>query len=82
MFDVVVEEELTGRRQNNTATTTLYKYPYKLELVKTADAWKPGMPYTCYLKLSYQAELRMNLREDFTITEKVKRDWQSVSIDS
>ena len=54
VFDVVVEEELTGRRQNNTATTTLYKFPYKLELVKTADAWKPGMPYTCYLKLSYQ----------------------------
>ena len=54
VFDVVVEEEKTGRRQNNTATTTLYKFPYKLELVKTADAFKPGMPYTCYLKLSYQ----------------------------
>ena len=82
VFDVVVEEELTGRRQNNTATTTLYKYPYKLELVKTADAWKPGMPYTCYLKLSYQAELRTNLREDFTITVKVIRDGQLVGIDS
>ena len=58
VFDVVVEEELTGRRQNNTATTTLYKFPYKLELVKTADAWKPGMPYTCYLKLSYQDEIK------------------------
>ena len=54
VFDVVVEEELTRRRQNNTATTTLYKFPYKLELVKTADAFKPGMSYTAYLKLSYQ----------------------------
>jgi len=54
VFDVVVEEDKTQRRQNNTNSLTLYKYPYKLELVKTADAFKPGMPYTCFLKLSYQ----------------------------
>ena len=54
VFDVIVEEDKTQRRQNITAVTTLYKHPYKLELVKTADAWKPGMPYTCYLKLAYQ----------------------------
>ena len=54
VFDVVVEEAKTQRRQNNTNSLTLYKYPYKLELVKTADAFKPGMPYTCFLKLSYQ----------------------------
>ena len=54
VFDVIVEEDKTQRRQNITAVTTLYKHPYKLELVKTADAFKPGMPYTCYLKLAYQ----------------------------
>merc|ERR1719334_599190 len=54
VFDVVIEEEKTQRRQNNTNSLMLYKYPYKLELVKTADAFKPGMPYTCFLKLSYQ----------------------------
>ena len=54
VFDVVVEEEKTQRRQNNTNSLTLYKYPYKLELVKTADAYKPGMPYTAFLKLTYQ----------------------------
>jgi len=54
VFDVVIEEEKTQRRQNNTNSLTLYKFPYKLELVKTADAFKPGMPYTCFLKLSYQ----------------------------
>ena len=26
----------------------------KLQLVKTADAFKPGMPYTAYLKVAYQ----------------------------
>ena len=54
VFDVVVEEEKTQRRQNNTNSMLLYKYPYKLELVKTADAYKPGMPYTAFLKLTYQ----------------------------
>ena len=54
VFDVIVEEDKTQRRQNISAVTTLYKYPYKLELIKTADAFKPGMPYTCYLKLSNQ----------------------------
>ncbi len=32
----------------------LYKYPYKMELVRTADAYKPGMPYTAYLKVANQ----------------------------
>jgi len=54
VFDVVVEEDKTQRRQNNTNSLTLYKYEYKLELVKTAEAYKPGMPYTAFLKLSYQ----------------------------
>ena len=54
VFDVRVKEDLTERIQNNTASVVLYKYEYKMELVKTADAFKPGMPYTCYLKLAYQ----------------------------
>lgn len=54
VVDVVVEEEKTQRRQNNTNSLTLHKYAYKLELVKTADAYKPGMPYTAFLKLSHQ----------------------------
>ena len=54
VFEVVVEEEKTQRRQNNTASLTLYKHPYKLELVRTADAFKPGMPYTAFLKLAHQ----------------------------
>merc|ERR1719334_524294 len=54
VFDVVVEEDKTQRRQNNTNSLTLFKYAYKLELVKTAEAYKPGMPYTAFLKLSYQ----------------------------
>ncbi len=54
VFDVQVKEEMTDRIQNNTASMFLYKYPYKLELVKTADAFKPGMPYVAYLKVATQ----------------------------
>ncbi len=54
VFDVHVKEDLTERVQNNTASVVLYKYEYKMELVKTADAFKPGMPYTVYLKVSKQ----------------------------
>ncbi len=54
VFDVQVKEELTDRIQNNTASMLLYKHPYKLELVKTADAFKPGMPYLAYLKVANQ----------------------------
>jgi hypothetical protein len=32
VFDVVVEEEKTKRRQNNTNSIMVYKHPYKLEL--------------------------------------------------
>lgn len=32
----------------------LYKHAYKMELVKTADAFKPGMPYTAFLKVARQ----------------------------
>ena len=54
VFDVRVKEDLTERIQNNTASVVLYKYEYKMELVKTADAFKPGMPYIAYIKVSRQ----------------------------
>jgi CD109 antigen len=48
---------LTERIQNNTNSIILHKYLYKIELVKTADAFKPGMPYTAYLKVAYQDDM-------------------------
>lgn len=54
VFDVQVKEEFTERIQNNTYSIVLHKYPYRMELVKTADAFKPGMPYTAYLNLASQ----------------------------
>ncbi|KAF4518646.1 hypothetical protein B566_EDAN005973 [Ephemera danica] len=51
-IDVVVEEALTGRRQNATHSITLHKHQYKLELVKTSEYFKPGLKYTAFIKLS------------------------------
>ena len=54
VFDVQVKEDNTERIENNTAVYTMFKYQHKLQLVKTADAFKPGMQYQAYLKVSLQ----------------------------
>jgi hypothetical protein len=43
--------------QNATAVFSMFRYDYKLQLVKTADAFRPGMPYTAYLKVAHQVLL-------------------------
>lgn len=50
IVDVRVEEALTGRRQNNSVEVQLHKYDYKVELIKTADYYKPGLKYTSYVR--------------------------------
>ena len=54
VFDVKVKEADTGRIENNTAVYTMFKYRHKLQLVKTAEAFKPGIPYVAYLKVNEQ----------------------------
>ncbi|KYN33932.1 hypothetical protein ALC56_11746 [Trachymyrmex septentrionalis] len=53
MIDVVVEEELTTRRQNASTQITLHKHKYTMELIRTSDYFKPGLKYTAFLKLTY-----------------------------
>ncbi|KAF5295443.1 hypothetical protein FQA39_LY13104 [Lamprigera yunnana] len=52
IIDVTIEEALTGRRQNNSVEVHLHKYDYKMELIKTAHYYKPGLKYTAYIKVS------------------------------
>lgn len=52
VVDVTVEEALTGRRQNNSILVHIHKFDYKMELVKTADYYKPGLKYTAYVSKS------------------------------
>ncbi|XP_058061517.1 thioester-containing protein 1 allele R1-like isoform X2 [Anopheles bellator] len=54
IIDAVVEEELTGRKQNATVKVTVHDRRYKMEVVKSDDNFKPGLPYTAWLKVSFQ----------------------------
>ena len=54
VFDVKVKEATTGRIQNATATYNMFRHQYKMQLLKTSEAFKPGLPYTVYLKVAYQ----------------------------
>ena len=48
-FDVTVIEGLTERKQNTSSLLTLYKYKYKMDLIKTSDSFKPGLKYTAFV---------------------------------
>ncbi|CAG9766032.1 unnamed protein product [Ceutorhynchus assimilis] len=52
IVDVTIEEFLTGRRQNNSAEVYVHKYKYKMDLIKTADYFKPGLTYVAYVKVA------------------------------
>uniref|UniRef100_A0A182PLQ3 CD109 antigen n=1 Tax=Anopheles epiroticus TaxID=199890 RepID=A0A182PLQ3_9DIPT len=54
VIEAVVEEELTGRKQNSSAKVMIYDRRYKMELIKSDDNFKPGLPYTAWLKVTYQ----------------------------
>lgn len=51
IVDVRIEEALTGRIQNNSVEVQLHKYDYKVEIVKTADYYKPGLKYVAYVRI-------------------------------
>ena len=44
-----VKEELTERVQNATSHVTVYRYPYRLSLIRTSDSFKPGLTYTAFV---------------------------------
>lgn len=54
VIEAVVEEELTGRKQNSSAKVKIYDRAYNMELVKSSDKFKPGLPFTAWLKATYQ----------------------------
>jgi CD109 antigen len=60
-FDVTVIEGLTERKQNMSSLLTLYKYKYKMELIKTSDSFKPGLKYTAFVSLFVLLYLQYNV---------------------
>ncbi|KAG1664295.1 CD109 antigen [Nymphon striatum] len=59
-FIAIVEEELTGRRFNGTNSIFIYNDPIKMELIKTAPSFKPGLSYKAFLKVSRQDDTPLN----------------------
>lgn len=53
IVDVTIEEAHTGRRQNNSAHVHIHKYRYKMDLIKTADYFKPGLSYVAYVSRKF-----------------------------
>ncbi|CAM6001992.1 unnamed protein product, partial [Sphagnum balticum] len=53
-FFALVEEGLTGRKYNKSSTIKIFDKETKVELIKTSKTFKPGLKYTCFLKVAYQ----------------------------
>lgn len=49
VIDVTIEEFPTGRRQNNSVEVYIHKYDYNMNIIKTADYFKPGLTYIAYV---------------------------------
>ncbi|CAH0556688.1 unnamed protein product [Brassicogethes aeneus] len=74
ILDVTVEEFPTGRRQNNSVQIQLHKYDYKMELIKTADYFKPGLKYTAYVKVSNHDGTASNIdQQEITVNHGYSR---------
>lgn len=52
-IEAVVEEALTGRKQNTTTSMTLYKDKYTLEFTAASRKYKPGLPVEATIKVAY-----------------------------
>lgn len=53
IIEAIVEEELTGRRQNGTGKTTLHKQRHKIDFIKDAEEYKPGLPFNAWIKVAF-----------------------------
>ena len=60
MLETEVTEALTGRKQNATKEITIHKYPYKMEIIRGSESFKPGLPYSITVKVSSQDDVPIN----------------------
>lgn len=49
IIEAIVEEALTGRKQNGTGKVTLHKSKYTIEIKGDTDKFKPGLPYSAWV---------------------------------
>lgn len=53
VIEAIVEETLTGRRQNGTGTVTLHKTKYKIIMTNDGDYYKPGLPFKTWVSVQH-----------------------------
>ncbi|XP_022254709.1 CD109 antigen-like isoform X2 [Limulus polyphemus] len=63
-FFALVEDGLTSRKYNTTNTLWIYDNEVKVQLIKTSETFKPGLKYTCFLKVAYQDDTPVDDREN------------------
>ena len=61
-IEVAVEEGVTGRRQNASIQITLHKHKYTMELLRTAEYYKPGLKYTAFVSYIFIASAIFKLQ--------------------
>ena len=53
-FTAEVEETLTGKKYEQSSVIKIYREDYKVELIKTANSFKPGLKYVAFFKVAHQ----------------------------
>lgn len=54
ILEASFKEELTDHVENTTGHVNVFKERTKLNIIKTMEKFKPGLPYTCLVQVLYQ----------------------------
>nr|BAK64112.1 thioester-containing protein [Hasarius adansoni] len=83
-IDVIaeVEEYLTKRKYNASSVIKVYDKEIKIDVVKSAESFKPGLKYTAHLKVCYQDDTPVTVTNGDQIVLKYgysydERNWDS-----
>lgn len=60
LLEAEVTEAVTGRKQNATKEIVIHKYPYKMDIIRGSESFKPGLPYSITIKVSSQDDIPIN----------------------
>lgn len=73
-MEAIVEEELTGRKQNTTIEISLHKSKYKIELRAPSKKYKPGLPFTVLVsEMNFNFQSQLSKRFASSLQASVQR---------
>lgn len=53
IIEAIVEETLTGKKQNGTVTVSLHKTNYKIQMTNEEESYKPGLPFKTWVTVQH-----------------------------